>query len=349
MPLYSTEAQTKAWGKKENGSDMISDLDIKVCAESKNVKSWCYMFVHYRKVDMVRSTLEKKKYPVFIHKSIIYKRESNRIKQYERPTISGLVFVQGDSNEIQTFLKDSFFNLHLVKDCSSGEIAIIPDSIMQSFIRVSEINPTRIRFMPHAIDYYSEGNPLIRITSGILSGLEGYRIRISRDKCLVTTIGGMTIAIGGIYKESFENLDEYVRMRRENLKITGKSSYSIFTPLQQEIDGCFFTPQNQLDVMAIAEGLSSWVIRMKTDMVKKNFDEAVEIALFLLEETGSHFLKTYHDDRIGDVKDIMNVCREADNVLTAVVDCRDVSSDLKEIVETGRESLVVRYPFLPIA
>lgn len=100
--------------------------------------------------------------------------------------------------------------------------------------------------MPHSFDYYSVGNPLVRITSGILSGLEGYRIRISRDKCLVTSIGGMTVAIGGIYKESFENLDEYVRLRRKQLEKIRQSSYVTFTPLQKEIDGCFFITPKQL-------------------------------------------------------------------------------------------------------
>lgn len=348
MPLYSTGTQTNARGKMENGSEMVSDPEVKEYTETRDVTSWCYLFIHHNKVDMVSRMLKREQYPVFVHKSIVYKRENKRIKKDERPTFSGLVFVQGDGNEIQNFLKRIFFNLYLVKDCSSGKIAAIPDSVMQPFMRISEVNPTRIRFMPHTFDYYSVGNPLIRITSGILSGLEGYRIRISRDKCLVTSLGGMTIAIGGIYKENFENLDEYVRLRREQLKKIRKSSYVTFTPLQQEIDSCFFTPQNRLDVMAIAESLMLWVVRMKSDVVKKNFDEAVEIALFILEETGSYFRTIYNDDRIKDVKEMMTVYREVNKVLATVIGSMDVSVDLKEIVETGQESLAIRYPFLPI-
>ena len=61
--------------------------------------------------------------------------------------------------------------------------------------------------MPHPLEYYSVGHPLVKITSGVLDGLEGYQIRISRNKCLITTMGGLTIAIGGVYKENFENVD----------------------------------------------------------------------------------------------------------------------------------------------
>lgn len=349
MPLYSTEAQTNARGRTEDEAEIFPVSEVKVYSENIKTTSWCYLFIHHNKVELVSRILERKHYPVFVHKSIAYKREKKRVRKEERPTISGLIFVQGDGNEIQAFLKETFFSLYLVKDCSSGEIAAIPDSVMQPFMHVSEVNPTRIRFMPHTFDYYSVGNPLVRITSGALSGLEGYRIRISRDKCIVTSLGGMTVAIGGIYKENFENLDEYVRLRREQLKkICKTSSDAAFTPLQREIDRCFFTPQNQLDVMAMAGSLTPWTVRMKVDVENKEFDEAVEIALFILEEIGSRFRTTYGDVPIGEPKDMVAVCREADRILVSVSDSVDVSVDLKEIVETGRESLAIRYPFLPI-
>lgn len=346
MPLYSTGTQTNARGETKNAAEMVSGTEGEKVYGNK-VTSWCYLFVHHRKVDMVSDILQKN-YPVFVHKSIVYKRENKHIKKSEKPTISGLLFVQGDGNEIQKFLQETFLNLYLVKDCSRGKIAAIPDSIMQPFMQVSKVNPTRIRFMPHPIDYYAKGNTLIKITSGVLSGLEGYRIRISRDKCLVTTLEGMTVAIGGIHKESFENMDEYVRIRREQLKRVEKRQDAIFTPLQQEIDKCFFTPQNQLDVMAMAENLKQWIARMKSDMAGKSFDEAVEIALFILEETGNRFQAAYNNAGIGNTDDIMVLCREADSILESAINNTDVSVDLKEIVETERESLVIRYPFLPI-
>ena len=348
MPLYSSGAQSKAKGKFDNGVEAVSAPEEKNCTYAEEREPWSYMFIHHRKVDMVSRILEKKNYPVFVHKSIVETREENSLQRNERQTIPGLLFVQGDGEEIQKFLKESYTGLYLVKDCSRGEIATIPDSVMQPFMQISRVSPTRIRFMPHAFDYYSKGNTLIRITSGVLSGLEGYRIRISRDKCLVTTIGGMTIAIGGIHQESFENLDEYLHQRREHLKTENRTSKNIFTPLQQEIDQCFFTPQNQLDVMAIAKSLDTWTIRMKRNLAEKRFDEATEIALFMLEEVGSRFQSVKNSAEIESIDDIMAICREADRVLRAVADSEDVSVDLKEIVEAERGALVIRYPFLPI-
>ena len=347
MPLYSSGAQSKAECKFDNGIEVISAPEEKVCAYAEEREPWSYMFIHHRKVDMVSRILEKKNYTVFVHRSVVEKREENLLQRSERQTIPGLLFVQGDGEEIQKFLKEAFIGLYLVKDCSRGEIATIPDSVMQPFMQISRVSPTRIRFMPHAFDHYSKGNTLIRITSGVLSGLEGYRIRISRDKCLVTTIGGMTIAIGGIHQESFENLDEYLHQRREHLK-SSSSSKNIFTPLQREIDQCFFTPQNQLDVMAIAKSLDAWYLRMKRTLAEKGLDEATEIALFVLEEVGSRFQSVKNSAEIENIDDVLAICREVDRVLRAVAESEDVSTDLKEIVEAERVSLTIRYPFLPI-
>ena len=112
---------------------------------NKGVTSWCYVFIHHSKVELVSKTLEKEHYPVFVHESIAYNRGNKRVKEDEQPTFSSLVFIQGDGNEIQGVLEGIFLKLHLIRDCTNGKIVTIPDNIMQPFIRMSESNPTRIR------------------------------------------------------------------------------------------------------------------------------------------------------------------------------------------------------------
>lgn len=307
---------------------------------------WCYLFIHHTKVEVVQEWLQKR-FNVFIHKSIRYKNDSKRVVKDERPTISGLIFVQGDCSEIQSYLSGLFFGLYLVKDCSTGDTAIIKDATMQSFMQVSQLNPTRIRFMPHTFDYYSKGNTMIRVTSGALAGLEGYRIRIARDKCFVTSIGGLTIAIGGIHKDSFENIDEYVKQRREQIRTAGKSSVSQLTPLQAEIDKGFFYPENELDNIAIVNTLSYWLTKVETMAAMKHFDDVTEIALYVLEEVGRCYFPAFDDLHLGDTKETEMICRELDGHLMKLIESTDVSTDLKEIIAAGRESLAIRFPFLP--
>lgn len=77
---------------------------------------------------------------------------------------------------------------------------------MQSFIRLSAVDEGGIRVLEKPLEYYSEGNRKVRVVSGILKGTEGYIVRISREKCLVTALGNITVAISGIIKESIEDL-----------------------------------------------------------------------------------------------------------------------------------------------
>lgn len=151
----------------------------------------------------------EQKFNIFVHKTVNYKKVKKRIVKEDVPTISGLIFIQGEATQIQSYLNEHCLGIYLVKDRSNGQPAVIRDKSMQTFIRMSHMSPFRMRLMPHPIDYYSTGHPLVKITSGILEGVEGYQIRISRDKCLITTMGGLTIAIGGVSKENFENIEEY--------------------------------------------------------------------------------------------------------------------------------------------
>lgn len=322
-----------------------------MCAKPEIPSSfpWCYLFIHHTKVESVSRKI-KENFPIFIHKSIVYKRENKRIRKEERPTISGLIFVQGDGNKIEAFLKKNFFGLHLVKDCSTKEIATIDNRAMQAFMQVSQVNPTHIRFMLHPFDYYAEGHPLVRITSGVLAGFEGYRVRIAGDKCIITSLGGMTVAIGGIHKESFENLDEYARQRRQLLGGKRLPMSVDLTPLQAEVDRCFFPPQDRLDVMAIAQSLFSEIQKARSFYWEGNYDAAAEMLLFLLEAMGGH-IRSLGVGHLSDGydEDVKSVCCQADEVLDLMLDDAEVPMDLKEVIETEKESLAIRFPFLPIA
>ncbi|MCM1312363.1 MAG: transcriptional regulator [Bacteroides sp.] len=348
MPLYSSETLTNAIeGENDNRQESKKCLEVEMCPDASD-KDWHYLFIHHTKVGKTEELL-RKRFNTFVHKTIIYKRENKRIRQQEYATISGLVFVQGDSNEIQSYLSDNFSSLYLVKNCATKRVATIPDAVMRPFMQLIQISPTRIRFMPNTFGHYSAGNTLIRITSGILTGFEGYRIRIARDKCLVTSVGGMTVAIGGIYKESFENLDEYVRQRRAQLHNVRKPMPDMpLSPIQSRIDECFYEPHNRLDIMALSKSADCWTVRAEKELAAKNFDEAAEIALFVLEEAGGCFLRVCERFDSKEMDDILTVCRRTDCVLTRILHSVDVSVDLKEIIESGRESLMIRFPFLPI-
>lgn len=128
-----------------------------------------------------------------------------------RPTISGLIFIQGKTKVIKKYLWERFPQYHLVNDCSTRKAAVIPDSVMQPFMRIAGTDPSRIRFLVNPLTHYAEGNTLVEIMTGPLAGLRGYIIRIDRDRKLVIGVGDMTVAIGGVHKENFEKVEEVAR------------------------------------------------------------------------------------------------------------------------------------------
>lgn len=128
-----------------------------------------------------------------------------------RPTISGLIFIQGKTKVIKKYLWERFPQYHLVNDCSTSKAAVIPDSVMQPFMRIANTDPSRIRFLVNPLTHYAEGNTLVEIMTGPLAGLQGYIIRIDRDRKLVIGVGDMTVAIGGVHKENFEKVEEVAR------------------------------------------------------------------------------------------------------------------------------------------
>lgn len=96
----------------------------------------------------------------------------------------------------------------MCKNCSTGKVATIPCSQMESFMRIVETEPERLRFLLRPFVYYSKNRTLLRIMTGDYAGLEGYVIRIARDRRLVMDVGGMAVAISNVHAERFEEVNK---------------------------------------------------------------------------------------------------------------------------------------------
>lgn len=202
MPLYSTDIHSKAVGQRGDADNVVKSAEGSL-SPGGECTSWCYLFVHHAKINRMEKLLGGK-FRTFIHRTTVYKKSDKKVRKEERPTISGLIFVQGDKAEIQDFLNRNCHGVYLAKDCCTKATAVIADEIMRPFMQL-DVGRNRIRLMPHPLTYYSEGHSLVKVTSGLLAGFEGYVVRISRNKCLVTSLGGITVSISGISKETFEN------------------------------------------------------------------------------------------------------------------------------------------------
>ena len=227
----SHEADMKNFGETDMETLASTDTDMEPTRDRSQAPApWSYLFIRKRDAEYFSLKAETEGgFRTFIHRTIVTdasgkseKGKPNGSAQDReagngttategRPTISGLIFIQGKTKVIRKYLWERFPQYHLVNDCSTRKAAVIPDSVMQPFMRIAGTDPSRIRFLVNPLTHYAEGNTLVEIMTGPLAGLQGYIIRIDRDRKLVIGVGDMTVAIGGVHKENFEKVEEVAR------------------------------------------------------------------------------------------------------------------------------------------
>jgi len=186
-------------------------LEMKTCntPHQQEEGNWSYLHVHNSKVKSITEQLEHDKmFPYFVHCSTQHIKRGGKTIAKERHTVGGLVFLQGDVQALKQYLNDKLPDLHLVNDCATHRTAVIPHSQMIPFMRIMQQSPENIRILLKPFEQYAKDNTLLRITTGPMQGMQGYIIRINRNRHLVMNIGGLTIAIGNIHKEMFEVVEE---------------------------------------------------------------------------------------------------------------------------------------------
>ena len=119
-------------------------------------------------------------------------------------TVSGLVFLQGETRNLERFLMDNFPMIYLVKDCATNRPASIPQSQMKPFMDLMKSNPYEITLLRDSLEKFAENRVKLRLLTGPFAGHEGYIVRIHRDRQLVMQLGGITIALRGVHRETFE-------------------------------------------------------------------------------------------------------------------------------------------------
>ncbi|MGN0233769.1 MAG: hypothetical protein ACI4B5_05015 [Bacteroidaceae bacterium] len=181
--------------------------------------SWSYLYIHNMKAQVFEREMERinsnlsdprQRHACFIHRSYSYKprNESGGVCREYKPTVSGLVFLQGSVRDLTAFLRDYYPQYHLVNDRSRQAPASIPDSVMQPFMQVLISHPENVTFLREPFERFAKDHIKLRVLTGIFKGYEGYIIRIDRDRQLVFNFAGLAVAIRGVHKEDFEVVRE---------------------------------------------------------------------------------------------------------------------------------------------
>ena len=352
--------------------------------QSQAPAPWSYLFIRKRDAEYFSLKAETEGgFRTFIHRTIItdesgksakgkpndsaQDREASNGTTEGRPTISGLIFIQGKTKVIRKYLWERFPQYHLVNDCSTRKAAVIPDSVMQPFMRIANTDPSRIRFLVNPLTHYAEGNTLVEIMTGPLAGLQGYIIRIDRDRKLVIGVGDMTVAIGGVHKENFEKVEEVaravnIRQRarrqaeqrrlRERIEANVNADVALqppdprlLTPIQQKVDTAFFTPETFNDILVITTNIELWTERARRLIQAGNLADASEILTFLLEEIGYWFTNIYKKKSI-DLTPVKKAGNNAYKTALTILDNKHLPERTRQDLETNLDSQMLRHGYL---
>ena len=356
-----TEVKSTKTDKKAENQDLKSTIQAEINpkqpeTENKNKKedeeyepvSWCYLFVHHKKVKSFEDQLSKDELTYFVHKTIKYvPRHRNRggMHEVEKPTVSGLIFIQGDAEEIQDYLDEKMPSHKLCKNCSTGEVATIPCNQMEPFMRVAETEPERLRFLLRPFVYYSKNRTLLRIVTGDYAGLEGYVIRIARDRKLVMDVGGMAVAVAGVHAERFEEVHKNEADKRERTTFYKRNLHE----RNAFIDRYFHQVKTAQEVAAQVENIDILRIQTTKDVETKKLDlkDAFDTFYFMIEEIG-YYYAPFIDYFKDDLKPIFEAGRavmaEIEDAINKFKKSKD--TELLQRSETEYEELRNKYGYL---
>ena len=379
----SHEADMKNFGETDMETPASTDMEP-TRDRSQAPVPWSYLFIRKRDAEYFSLKAETEGgFRTFIHRTIVtdasgksekgkpngsaQDREASNGTTEGRPTISGLIFIQGKTKVIKKYLWERFPQYHLVNDCSTRKAAVIPDSVMQPFMRIANTDPSRIRFLVNPLTHYAEGNTLVEIMTGPLAGLQGYIIRIDRDRKLVIGVGDMTVAIGGVHKENFEKVEEVaravnIRQRvwrqaeqrrlREGIEANVNADVApqppdprLLTPIQQKVDTAFFAPETFNDILVITTNIELWTERARRLIQAGNLSDASEILTFLLEEIGYWFTNIYKKKSI-DLTPVKKAGNKAYKTALTILDNKHLPERTRQDLETNLDSQMLRHGYL---
>ena len=315
--------------------------------DKDNCTSWSYLFVHNQKVKSIEEQLKKDGVTHFVHKTIKYvPRHRNRggMREVETPSVSGLIFLQGNPELLQDYLDKNKKPYKLCKNCSTGKVATIPCNQMEPFMRVAETEPERLRFLLRPFVYYSKNRTLLRILTGEYAGLEGYVIRIARDRRLVIDVGGMAVAISGVHAERFEevNKNEANKKERELFYKRNLHERNAF------IDRYFHQVKTAQEVSAQVENIEILRLQTLADVRDKKLDlkDAFATFYFMIEEIGYYYAPfiDYFKDELRPIFEAgRTVMQEIENIIAMF---KNINMQLHNRYATEYEELQAHYGYL---
>lgn len=332
-------------GSCPGNQGVLSFDDIRPVMQVGTSSRWCYIYLHKQRIksfmDFVK---ERGRFQSFVLRAKLRNKREMGCDDFFQPprqlVIGGIVFIQGRPTELTEFFKENNLHCRLVYDCATHKPAEIPDGQMRPLRQVVEVASERLVFLPKPLRHYSQGHVKLRIVSGALAGLEGYLMRINRDRKLVMGVGKLTLAISGVHKENFVEASPV-----DDAPVNSISGRQL-TYLQKEIDQNFFFPKSQEEIEHYAANVEAMIEKAFRLMARGKEKEILVTGIlsFLMEEICYHFDKLM-ESQLYDLSRIKEVGEALVAAISQVTspECYQLSEREKELLSAECDARLLEY------
>lgn len=171
---------------------------------------WYVLRITYSRELALKNYLDSERIENFIPMRYEYIVRNERKMRKLVPAIHNLVFVRSTRKQLEEIkeTKGTILPIRYIMDSETRQPITIPDVQMRSFIAVAGSYDQQLVYLDPTCVNMKQGTR-VRITGGLLEGVEGHFVRIKGDRCVVVAIPGiMAVATAFIHPSLIETISE---------------------------------------------------------------------------------------------------------------------------------------------
>ncbi|MFT4224749.1 UpxY family transcription antiterminator [Dysgonomonas sp.] len=175
---------------------------------------WFAIRVTYGREIKLKAYLDTIKTESFIPLKLTEIIKNGKTKKKLLPAIHNLIFIRTKRSILDAlkFELESRIPIRYIIDKARRIPIIVPDEQMKHFIVISGSQDEQTLYLTHVGQGLKNGT-LVRVTDGILKGVEGTIVRIKRDRRIMVSIDGVIAVVSAhIHPSLLEKIDGFNRI-----------------------------------------------------------------------------------------------------------------------------------------
>lgn len=152
----------------------------------ENKEQWFVLRISYGREMAIKARLEREGHRVFIPMKYVRLEENGKVTHEWVPAVGNLLFANATYRYLYDFIlaEGDRRRTHFMWNRSDKKPIVVPDKQMEDFMRVFELSPTE----GGLIDKPLSVGEKVRVTQGVLKGVEGYVLELQGRTYVVVSL-----------------------------------------------------------------------------------------------------------------------------------------------------------------